>query len=244
VISTPSPDPTPSATPRVIVTATPSPSSTPAAPQIAPRDNLPATKAEPKPTLANITGLSGTLVTTGKDLTYKFGWKIDLNARSYSINVSGASTKKSLTSSTNSIEIGALTPGNYTMVVQAIDGSGKLSKPTSLSFLIPAPKIVKFITTTSLSKPIIDSTLTKSLERFVSSTTLGFPVNLNIEYTKSRKNQIAVVKLQQLVEKYLKDNLVGSAVAVSLIPVSDSSDLATLSGTGSAISKTLLIRKK
>lgn len=243
VISTPSPDPTPSATPRVIVTAVPTPSSTPSATQMIPRDNSPATKAEPKPILANITALSGTLVAAGKDLTYKFGWNLDANAKSYSINLTGASQKTSFTSPTNSIEVGSLNPGSYTMAIQAIDAAGKLSKPSTLTFVIPAPKIIKLITTTSLSKPIIDSTLTKTLDRFVSSTTVGLPVILKIEYTKTKKNQIAVMKLRQLVEKYLKDKLVGSAVTVSMATVPDSSDLATLTGTGSAVSKTLLIRK-
>jgi predicted phage tail protein len=211
---------------------------------MAPRDNSPATKAEPKPTLANISALSGTLSAAGKDFSYKFGWNIDANAKSYSINLTGTALKKNFTSTVNSIEISTLEPGNYSMVIQAIDASGKLSKPTTLSFTIPAPKPVKLITTASLSKPVIDATLAKTLDRFVTATTLGLPVSLNIEYTKSKKNQLAVTKLKQLVEKYLKDKLVGSTVTVSLVTVSDSSDLATLKGVGSNVSKTLLIRKK
>lgn len=244
VISTPSPEPTPSATPRVIVTATPTPTSSPAASQVAPRDNSPVIKADPKPTLANISALTGTLSAAGKDFTYKFGWNIDANAKSYSINLTGTTLKKSFSSTVNSIDINSLEPGNYSMVIQAIDSSGKLSKPTTLTFSVPAPKAVQLTTTTSLSKPIIDAALAKNLDHFVSSTTIGMPVLLNIEYTKSKKNQIAVLKLKQLVEKYLKDKLVGSVVTVNLVTVSDSSDLATLKGKGSSISKTLLIRKK
>jgi hypothetical protein len=144
----------------------------------------------------------------------------------------------------NAIEVAALQPGSYSMVIQAIDANGKLSKPTTLTFLIPAPKTVKLITTASLAKPVLDAGLTKTLDQFVASTTVGLPVNLNIEYTKSKKNQVAVLKLKQLVEKYLKDKLVGSVVAVALVAVPDSGDLATLKGSGSSASKTLLIRKK
>jgi hypothetical protein len=244
VISTPSPEPTPSATPRVIITATPTPSSSPAAPAIAPRDNSPAVKAEPKPSLANISSLQGTLISAGKESKYKFGWNNDLNAKSYSINLTGTSTKKSFSSTTNSIEISALEPGNYSIVIQAIDANGKLSKPATFTFTIPAAKTVKLITTATLAKPVIDSSLAKNLDRFVLATTIGLPVTLNIEYSKTKKNQVAVGKLKLLVEKYLKDKLVGSAVTVSLVVVSDSNDLATLKGTGSYLSKTLLIRKK
>lgn len=244
VISTPSPEPTPSATPRVIITATPTPTSSPAPSQVMPRDNTSVVKAEPKATLANISALTAKLSSVGKDFTYKFEWNIDANAKSYSINLTGNSLKKNFSSTVNAIDIDSLQPGNYTFAIQAIDYNGKLSKPTSAAFTVPTPRTVRLITTSSLAKPVINETLSKKLDQFVEATTLGFPVSINIEYTKSKKNQSAVLKLRQIIEKYLKDKLVGSTVTVTILAVSDSGDLATLNGSGLALSKTLLIRKR
>ena len=244
VVSTPSPEPTVSATPRVIVTATPTPSSSPAPVLSRPNSDGNSTKSEPKPTFSRINSLSGTLKNSSKDLGYKIEWNVDSNAKSYSINLLGPSIKKSYSSTTSSVDIDSLVPGNYTMEVQAIDSNGKLSKPTTLSFVVPTPKRIQLRTSASLSRPILNEKFLDSLDGFVNSTTRGMPVSVTIEYTKSKKNQAAVLKLKSLVEKYLKDKLVGSTVTISLVTVPDAGNLANIRGTGAKVSGSLLIRKK
>ena len=244
VVSTPSPEPTVTATPRVIVTATPTPSSSPAPLLSRSNSDGNSTKSDPKPTFARISSLSGTLKNSGNDLGYKLEWNSDSNAKSYSINLLGPSIKKSYSSATSSVDINSLVPGNYTMEIQAIDAHGKLSKPTALSFIVPNPKKIQLRASVSLSRPILNGNLSDSLDGFVSSITRGMPVSVNIEYTKTIKNQVAVVKLKALVEKYLKDKLVGSAVTVSLVKVTDGGNSAYIRGIGAKASGSLLIRKR
>lgn len=244
VVSTPSPEPTVTATPRVIVTATPTPSSSPAPVLSRSNSDGNSTKSEPKPSFARINSLSGTLKNAGNDLGYKVEWNVDSNAKSYSINLLGPSIKKSFSSTTSSVDINSLVPGNYTLEIQAIDANGKLSKPTTLSFAVPAPKKIQLRTSVSLSRPIANGIFSNSLDGFINSTTRGMPVAVNIEYTKSKKNQAAALKLRSLIEKYLKDKLVGSTVTVSLVTVADGGNSASIRVIGAKASGSLLIRKK
>ena len=248
VISTPSPDPTPTQTPR----ATPSPTSTATStPQVSPspaatriRTTTETVVKQPvQPPLKKISGLKASLASAGDTTTYKFTWGSDRAAISYSINMVTPEGKKNLSSATASVNLENLTPGTYSIEIQGIDATGKLSTPVLSKFTVPVPKVVKLTVSASLAKPSISSALSSSLDRFALQTTPGTAIAVAIEYSKSKANDANVKKLADLVKQYLAAKREGSKVSVTLTPVKESGSIAIIRGLGQRQSPTLLLRR-
>ncbi len=250
VISTPSPDPTatPSQTATPSPTATPRPSPTAALTNSFKPDrektiNDTTMKTPGNVTLRKVTGVKAALAPSIGLSTYKFSWAPNSAALSYSINLVTPQGKKSFTTETTSINLEELSPGAYTLEIQAIDGNGKLSTPVLSKFSIPTPRIVKLTAATSLRNPVIDKSLSASLDRFILQTTPGTAMKLLIEYSKSKSNDANVKKLSSMIEKYIAGKREGSPLKITLSPLEESRDVATIKGLGEKISPTLLIRR-
>jgi hypothetical protein len=194
-------------------------------------------------TLRKVTGVKAALAPSIGLSTYKFSWAPNSVALSYSINLVTPQGKKSFTTETTSINLEELSPGAYTLEIQAIDGNGKLSTPVLSKFSIPTPRIVKLTAATSLRNPVIDKSLSASLDRFIFQTTPGTAMKLLIEYSKSKSNDANVKKLSSMIEKYIAGKREGSPLKITLSPLEESRDVATIKGLGEKRSPTLLIRR-
>ncbi len=246
VISTPSPDPTPTQSPR----PTPTPSPTTSAPQASPapvvvrnQNSDTQIKAPVVVPLKKVSSVKAGLVFTAGKPSYKFTWGANPSAISYSINIVTPDGKKSFTTKTTDLNLDNLVSGSYSIEIQAIDATGKLSTPSRSSFKVPAPKPVKLITTTSLSKPVISAALAASLDKFALQTTPGTPLAVTIEYSKSKSNDRNINILADLVKKYLAGKREGSEITVGLTPVKGNGSLAIIKGLGEKKSASLTLRR-
>jgi hypothetical protein len=185
---------------------------------------------------------AGLVFTAGKP-SYKFTWGANPAAISYSINIVTPDGKKSFTTKTTDLSLDNLVSGSYSIEIQAIDATGKLSTPSRSSFKIPAPKPVKLITTTSLSKPVINAALAASLDKFALQTTPGTPLAVTIEYSKSTSNDRNVKIFTDLIKKYLAEKREGSEITVGLTPVKGNGLLAIIKGLGEKKSASLTLRR-
>lgn len=246
VISTPEPDPTP--TPRATRSATPTPTANPIsapAPVII-RDsvNTPASKPLAIPLAKKITGLKAQLAQVPEGNAYKFIWNTDKQAVSYSITVATGNVRTNYESKVSSIEIKSLQTGNYTIEISAIDTKGKLSTPSRNKFTIAYPSTSLLTTIIPLNKPSISGKISVALDRFVSQATLGYPVNIAVEYPKGNKNSLIQAKsIADLVSKYLKDNKPGLVVEVSIKGIVGEWNFATVRGSAKKQRPTLLISR-
>lgn len=247
VISTPSPDPTPTVAPRVTPTPTTSatPQASPAA--VAPRERTTNTdtviKVPVTIPLKKVAGVKAALTPSASGSTYKFTWAANPAAVSYSINIVTPDGKKTLASQSAFINLENLTPGSYSIEIQAIDSKGKLSTPALSKFAVPAPKVVKLTATASLSKPVITAALAASLDRFSLQTTSGRSIKLAIEYTKSKSNDVNVKKLADAIKKYLAVKREASPVTIAFTAVKESGSIAVIKGAGEKESPSLLLRR-
>jgi hypothetical protein len=244
VISTPSPDPTPTQSPR------PTPSPTTSAPQASPapvvvrnQNSDTQIKAPVVVPLKKVSSVKAGLVFTAGKPSYKFTWGANPSAISYSINIVTPDGKKSFTTKTTDLNLDNLVSGSYSIEIQAIDATGKLSTPSRSSFKVPAPKPVKLITTTSLSKPVISAALAASLDKFALQTTPGTPLAVTIEYSKSKSNDRNINILTDLVKKYLAGKREGSEITVGLSSVKGNGSLAIIKGLGEKKSASLTLRR-
>lgn len=246
VISTPSPDPTPTVAPRVTPTPTtsPTPQASPAAVVRDRTGNSDTTiKAPVVIPLKKVSGVKAVLTPSRSGSTYKFTWAVNPAAVSYSINILTPEGKKTFTSQSPTINLENLIPGSYSIEIQAIDSKGKLSTPALSKFAVPAPKVVKLTAATSLTRPAISSSLAASLDRFSLQTTPGRTIKLEIEYTKSKSNDLNVKKLAELVKKYLAVKREASPVTIAFTAVQESGSIAVVNGVGEKESPTLLLRR-
>ncbi len=246
IISTPEPDPTP--TPRATRSATPTPTAAPIsapAPVVIRDVNEPSTtKVVTKPLVKKVSGVKAELKEKSEGSGFKFSWKPDVQAISYSVTLTSATEKKNFESKVPSIDVTKLLPGTYTMEVQAIDSMGKLSTPTVSKFVVPQPTTVRLTAMVALAKPEINAGLTKTLNNFILQTTLGYPVELVVEYPKGVRNSASQAKIaSELVTKYLKDKKPGTQVTVTMKALDGSWDFATIRGSGKKQRSTLLISR-
>ncbi len=244
VISTPSPDPTPTQSPR----PTPTPSASAPQPSPAPvvvreQNSDTQVKAPVVVPLKKVSSVKAGLVFTAGKPSYKFTWGANPSAISYSINIVTPDGKKSFTTKTTDLNLDNLVSGSYSIEIQAIDATGKLSTPSRSSFKVPAPKPVKLITTTSLSKPVISAALAASLDKFALQTTPGTPLAVTIEYSKSTSNDRSVKIFTDLIKKYLAEKREGSEITVGLTSVKGNGSLAIVKGLGEKKSASLTLRR-
>jgi hypothetical protein len=246
VISTPEPDPTP--TPRATRSATPTPTanpiSTPAPVTIRDSVNTPVSKPIVIPLAKKVTGLKAQLAQSPEGNAYKFLWDTDKQAISYSITVATDNVRTNYESKVSSIEIKSLQPGNYTIEISAIDAKGKLSNPSRNKFTIANPATSLLTTIIPLNKPSIRGKISLALDKFVSQATLGYPVNITVEYPKRSKNSLTQAKsIAELVSKYLKDNKPGMVVEVSIKGIIGEWNFVTVRGSAKKQRPTLLISR-
>lgn len=244
VISTPSPDPTPTQSPRPTPTPTASaPQPSPAPVVVREQNSDTQIKAPVVVPLKKVSSVKAGLVFTAGKPSYKFTWGANPSAISYSINIVTPDGKKSFTTKTTDLNLDNLVSGSYSIEIQAIDATGKLSTPSRSSFKVPAPKPVKLITTTSLSKPVISAALAASLDKFALQTTPGTPFAVTIEYSKSTSNDRSVKIFTDLIKKYLAEKREGSEITVGLTPVKGNGSLAIIKGLGEKKSASLTLRR-
>jgi hypothetical protein len=244
VISTPSPDPTPTQSPRPTPTPTASaPQPSPAPVVVREQNSDTQIKAPVVVPLKKVSSVKAGLVFTAGKPSYKFTWGANPSAISYSINIVTPDGKKSFTTKTTDLNLDNLISGSYSIEIQAIDATGKLSTPSRSSFKVPAPKPVKLITTTSLSKPVISAALAASLDKFALQTTPGTPFAVTIEYSKSTSNDRSVKIFTDLIKKYLAEKREGSEITVGLTPVKGNGSLAIIKGLGEKKSASLTLRR-
>lgn len=244
IISTPEPDPTP--TPRASRSATPTPTanptSSPAPVVINSGSNAP--RKSDLPLVKKISGVRAQLTETAGKSGFKFSWKKDNEAISYSITLVSQGKKINLESKDPSVDIQALPPGSYTIEVRGIDSNGKISIPALSKFDIPAPKTVTLTSVIGLAKPQITPSLKRSLDSFLSQATLGYPVEISIEYPKSAQKSLAQAKVASaLIIKYLKDKKPGTDVVVTFKAQPGNVDFLTVRGKGQKQRSTLQISR-
>ncbi len=243
-ISTPEPDPTP--TPRASRSATPTPSanptSSPAPARIEVGSSTP--RKSDLPLVKKVTGVRAQLSESAAGSGFKFSWKNDSQAVSYSVTVVTEGRRINLESRDSSVNVPSLSPGSYTIEVRGIDSNGKISTPAVSKFVIPAPRAVTLTSVIGLTKPQITLSLKRSLDSFISQATLGYPVEVSIEYPKSVQKSLAQAKVvSALITKYLKDKKPGTVVTVSLKAQPGNVDFLTVRGKGQKQRPTLQISR-
>ncbi len=244
VISTHEPDPTP--TPRASRSATPSPSANPTsspAPVIAASNNDSSKNTNTSP-IRKISGVRAQLSESAGASGFNFSWKSESKAISYAITLTKENKKSNFESKVPNINIETLSPGTYTLEVRAIDSNGKISPPALSKFTIPEPKTVVMTGIIKIVKPEINTSLARTLNNFISQSTLGYPVEIVIEYPKNVKKSFAQARVAStLVAKYLKDRKPGTLVVTTLKAQSGNLDFMTIRGKGQKQRSTLQISR-
>jgi hypothetical protein len=206
--------------------------------------DVPTTKATPVPLVKKVTGLKASLIQSEQSNGFKFSWGADKQAILYSVTILTGTVRTNYETKAPTIDVKTLTPGSYTVEITAIDSKGKLSPPVRNKFVIAEPTTVKLTAMMGLSKPEVTSALAKSLDSFISKTTLGYPVEIVIEYPKSAKNSVAQARIaSSVVTKYLKDKKPGTQVNATMKAIEGQWDFLTVQGMGKKQRSTLLISR-